>query len=178
MSRIWQRKKASLEAAAKDFSKRSPVLELMQCDDLGDEWRSAWLVLVATLVRISGGKLGVVGPVALGIRYHESYLAEAPHPWEIATVIQPRGLYHPNAVASGAICIGRPEVGVSLEYILNQAWAALTFNMKSVNTRRGDILNPDAARFVRANAERFPLTEKGLFETPDEPGSEFIMKPF
>lgn len=177
-NRIWRRKKASLDAAAEDFARRSPVLELFEHDDLGDEWRAAWLLLTVTLVRCANGSLVLAGPVALGIRYHESYLAQAPHPWEIATVIQPRGLFHPNATPSGSLCLGHPEAGVSLEYILNQAWAGLTFNMKSVNTRNGDILNNEAARFVRANAERFPLTDKGLFETPEFNGPAFTTRPF
>jgi hypothetical protein len=178
VNRIWKNKKASLDAAAEDFARRSPVLELFEHEDMGDEWRSAWLLLAATLVRCADGTLMLAGPIALGIRYHESYLAQAPHPWEIATVIQPRGLFHPNATPSGSLCLGHPEAGVSLEYILNQAWAALTFNMKSVNTRSGEILNLEAARFVRANASRFPLTDKGLFEKPDFQGPLPSARPF
>jgi hypothetical protein len=169
MSRMWQNKKASLSAMADEFSQRSPMLELLGREDMGDEWRSMWLLKTATLVQRQDGTLHLAGPIVLGIRYHESFLGECPHPMEIVTVLQPRRLFHPNAAPTGALCLGHPQPGLSLEYIIHQAWAGLTFNMRKVNTQRGDILNPAAARFVRANAERFPLTQKGIYEEPDGP---------
>jgi hypothetical protein len=83
---------------------------------------------------------------------------------EIATVLDPACIYHPSAGRSGGICLGRPVVGVSMESILNQLWAAVTFNMSIVNTISGEVVNREAADFVRANVHRFPLRHEGLLE--------------
>ena len=167
MSRMWQNKIASLGAEADDFHRHSPVLEQLEREQFGQEWRSLWLFKMSTLVERQDGTIHRAGPILLGVRYHESFLAQAPHPWEIVTVLQPRRVFHPNCSPAGAACLGAPQAGLSLDFILTQAWFGLNFNMRKVNTLRGEILNPKAARFVRANAERFPLTEKGLFEVPD-----------
>ena len=169
MHRIWSNRKRSLDAAAGEFNRRSPAVELLDREDTGDEWRSIWLFLIATLARKPNGVVTRTAPVTVGVRYREAFLGEAPHPFEVVTILQPRGLFHPNVAPTGALCLGHPEPGLSLEFILHQTWAALTFNMRKINTRRGDVVNPEAAQFVRANAERFPLTEKGIFEEPDSP---------
>ncbi len=121
-----------------------------------------------TLVADGNGTIRREGPVVLGIRYHERFLSEAPHPMELVTVLQPNDVFHPNCAGSGAFCLGHPAAGISLEWILHQLWAGLTFNMKAVNTRPGEIVNPEAAVYVRANAHQFPITKRGLFEQPDE----------
>jgi hypothetical protein len=167
-NRMWETKKASLKATAQDIHQRSPVASLLEIHDMGDEWRSLWLLNTATLVQRPDGAINQAGPVMIGIRYHVSFLAETPHPMAIVTLLLPPRVFHPNvAIGSGAYCCGRVETGFGLETILHQAWAGITLNMRIVNTRGGEILNVDAARFVRSNAERFPLTEKGIFETPN-----------
>jgi hypothetical protein len=104
----------------------------------------------------------------VGIRYHASYLSEAPDPYGLVSILVPNRIYHPNVeIGTGTLCLGHPQAGISLETILHQTWAGVTLNMQNVNTRWGAIFNSDAARFVRANAERLPLTAKGIFEPPD-----------
>lgn len=152
---------------AHEFDRRSPALKLIRIEEGEDEWRSEWLLAIQTLMQRSDGTVQRVGPVMLGIRYHESFLAEAPHPFEIATIMLPPRVHHPNAAPDGTYCLGRPEAGLSLEFILTQAWNGLTFNMQTVNTQNGDILNPAAAQYVRVHADRLPLTERGMFEAPD-----------
>jgi hypothetical protein len=164
---MWQKKKASLNEEADDFHQRSPSLEQLDREDFGEEWRSMWLLKMNTLVQRQDGRIHQSGPILLGIRYHQSFLAQAPHPCEIVTVLQPTRVFHPNCNLAGVMCLGVPQAGLSLDFVLTQSWFGLSFNMRKVNTLRGDILNPEAARFVRASAERFPLTEKGLFEVPD-----------
>ena len=163
MSRIWEEKKKSLEARLQDFAKRSDAVMPMVTYDQGDEWRAVVLLDAQTLVQRADGTVATAGPVVLGIRYHERFLSEAPHPLEIVTILQPR-VFHPNANAAGAMCLGHPHAGLTLDAILHQVWAGLAFNMKSVNTLPGEILNREAANFVRANACRFPLNRRGLFE--------------
>ena len=162
--KMWAVKAQSLTEAAHDFDRRSPALELLEHESHGDEWRSMWLMKAVTLRQRQDGTIHVAGPLLLGIRYHKLFLAEAPHPMEIVTVLHPARVFHPNCSPSGAICLGHPLPGLSLETILHQTWAGLTFNMGKVNTVDGEILNVAAAHFVRANAERFPLTHKGIFE--------------
>ena len=87
---------------------------------------------------------------------------------EIATVCQPNKVWHPNISSTGNCCLGHPSPGVSLDLVIHQLWAAFTFNMKTINTRSGQIVNPDAAVYVRANAHLFPITKRGLFEPPDD----------
>jgi len=165
--RIWLSKKESLRATAAEFDRRSPAARLVEIEDEGDEWRSVWLLLTATLVLRRDGAIQQDGPVMIGVRYHLSYLSEAPDPFRLVTLLLPNRVYHPNVeMGSGTLCLGHPQAGISLETILHQAWAGLTLNMRHVNTRWGDILNSDAAHFVRANADRFPLTTKGIFEPP------------
>jgi hypothetical protein len=139
----------------------------VEAQETADEYRSIWLLAIRTLVQRSDGTVTSRGPVLVGLRYHESFLAEAPDPCEILSVLLPPRLYHPNATPGGVFCLGRPAPGLSLEFILSQAWAGLSLNMRTVNTRSGDILNAEAAQFVRANASRFPLTQRGMFEPPD-----------
>jgi hypothetical protein len=119
-------------------------------------------------VEDADGTIRREGPVVIGIRYHERHLSEAPNPMELATVWLPHGIFHPNCASSGALCLGHPAAGVSLELIVHQIWAGLTFNMQTVNTRPREIVNAAAAVYVRANAHLFPITRRGLFEEPDE----------
>jgi hypothetical protein len=135
--------------------------------DSDEEWRAIVAFDTKTLVAHEG-TVRRDGPVVLGIRFHERFLREAPHPMELVTVLAPQAPFHPNCDSSGALCLGHPAAGVSLELILHQVWAGLMFNMKAVNTRPGQIVNAEAAMYVRANAHLFPITTRGLFEQPDE----------
>jgi hypothetical protein len=131
------------------------------------EWKAVVGFDTKTLVDV-GGTIRREGPVVLGIRYLEQYLCEAPHPMGLVTVLKPLGVFHPNIADSGAVCLGHPAPGISLELILHQLWAGLMFNMQAVNTRPGEIVNREAAMYVRANAQQFPISKRGLFEQPDE----------
>jgi hypothetical protein len=167
MSRIWDEKKRSNELIARDLSARSPVMQCLGCMDYGEECRTIVAFNTKTLVG-NTSSIRREGPVVLGIRLHERFLSEAPHPMEIVTMLAPQAPYHPNCSSSGALCLGHPAAGISLELILHQVWAGLTFNMKFVNTRAGQIVNGEAAAYVRANAHRLPITKRGLFEEPED----------
>jgi hypothetical protein len=164
MSLIWEKKLPSIIAELRRYERISRVLQLCGLQEFPDELRAVVQLDTVTLVRAANGQIGVAGPVIAGIRYHESFLSTAPHPMEIATILDPPGVHHPNLGRSGGVCLGKPIVGVSMESILNQLWAAVTFNMTIVNTISGDVVNAEAADFVRANAHRFPLCREGLLE--------------
>ncbi|NLX99627.1 MAG: hypothetical protein GXY83_26135 [Rhodopirellula sp.] len=164
MSRVFQSKKKSLTQTAQQFSARSPAMKLIRIDACDDEWRALVMLDTKTLAQRSDGTIKTASPIVIGIRYHERFLAEAPHPCEIVTVFQPVGVFHPNCARSGAMCLGHPPAGLGLDFILHQVWAGLNYNMRTVNTRPFEVLNRDAAEFVRNNAERFPLSTRGLFE--------------
>ena len=163
MSRAFEFKKRALTKTAREYAARSSVLRLLMIDDTEDEWRGVFELNTSTLVLLPQGEVQTAAPVVLGIRYHERFLAEAPHPFEIVTVLEPMNIFHPN-VARSAMCLGHPQAGLPLELILNQAWAGLTLNMNIVNTVPGQIANTAAADYVRANAHKYPLTSKGLLE--------------
>jgi hypothetical protein len=160
----------SLRSEASDIAERSESAKLMDISAGGEEWRSVWLFHTSTLVQRPDGSIRKDGPVMFGIRYHMSFLSEAPDPLSLVTLFMPSRVFNPNvAIGTGVLCLGHPQAGVSLEWIMHLSWAAITLNMRHVTTRWGEILNADAARFVRANAERLPLTAKGIFEEPDPP---------
>jgi hypothetical protein len=167
MSRIWQERKRANERIVRDYAARSPVMQCLHCMDCGAEWTAIVAFNTKTLVE-HGGTIRREGPVVLCIRYHELFLSEAPHPMELVAVLAPHGIFHPNCGSSGGLCLGHPPAGISLESILHQVWAGLMFNMKAVNTRPGQIVNAEAATYVRANTHNFPISRRGLFEHPDE----------
>jgi hypothetical protein len=167
MSRIWQMKKQSLEKAVREYAKRSPVMNCLTCMDLGEEWRTVVGFSTKTLVKAPGRELERVGPVVLGIRYTSRFLSEAPHPFELVTVLFPSFVFHPNCLPHGPMCLGHPMPGIGMDQILHQTWAGLTFHMLAVNTELYEAANREAAAYVRDNATSFPITRKGLFETPD-----------
>jgi hypothetical protein len=156
------------ELIVRDYARRSPVMTCLGCAGIGAEWRTMVAFDTKTLVRDAEGTIRRAGPVVVGIRYSERFLSEAPHPFELAAILEPRGVFHPNCDPVGAMCLGHPTPGISLEVILNQVWAGLAFNLKLVNTRPGEVANREAAEYVRACAEQFPITRRGLFEDPEE----------
>ena len=81
-------------------------------------------------------------------------MSEAPAPYEIATILSPRFVFHPNVSAAGALCLGHPPPGLPLGEILHMVWAALVFNLRVVNTTEWQGFQPEAAVYVRANRQR------------------------
>lgn len=167
INRIWHERVRANERVVRDYAQRSPVLACIDCVTFGFEWRTVLAFNTKTLVRDRQGAIRREGPVVVGIRYLERFVTEAPDPFEIAVVLRPLGIFHPNATAIGAICLGHPPPAIPMESIINQLWAGLMLNLKIANTRKGHVVNPEAAVYVRANADQFPLTRKGLFERPD-----------
>jgi len=162
--RIWELRKKALTQEIRDMASRSPVLRLESLEDLGDEIRAAVGFNIKTLVRPLEGEVRTGGPVLVGIRYHRSYLRTPPPSAGIVTVLAPHDVYHPNLGVGRGLCLGSPPVGITMENILCQCFAALT--LSSYNSIEWQGLDPSAARFVRANAHRFPLLDTGLFEDP------------
>jgi hypothetical protein len=163
----WKIRKTELNKTVLEFSETSPVFAPISVEDLGDEWRLVASFDTRTLVMSPAGEVEKAGPIVMGIRYHERFLSQAPHPFEIAVIFEPRRVFHPNCDYAGTMCLGHPTTGLSLETILNQVWAGLNINMNTVRTMPGRILNPHAAEYVRANAPKFPLTRRGLLEEPE-----------
>jgi hypothetical protein len=168
--KAWALRKPVLLQELEDLERRSSVLKRVWGRDEGDEVRMVVRLHTTTLVKPPGGVVALDGPVVLGGRYHRRFLGEAPIPWEIITVLAPAFPFHPNINAAGALCLGHPAPGISLSQILHVSWAAVVFNLRLVNTVDWQGLNPEAAAYVRAHKERFPLTPMGLFEAvPGEP---------
>jgi hypothetical protein len=169
MSKAFDLRKQKLTQTVQDYAARSPVMELKDIIDWGVEWRCVVSFDTKTLAEDLGGEIIVdEGPIIVGIRYHERWLSEAPHPFAIATILAPANIFHPNIAYTGAACMGHPPAGFSLESVLNQLWAGLTLNLKVANTIPGDVANARAAEYVRTTAERYPFTRKGLFEEKDK----------
>ena len=166
-NRIWNAKKEhELKRTLTDVAARSPNLSLLSLQDAGAELRAIVMFHIKTLVKPAGAEVSLAGPVVIGIRFAEHFLGAAPHPMEIATIFEPAFVFHPNCNSFGSICLaaGGHSESFTMERVLHQVYAAIVFNMSSVNTRPGDIANAAAAVYVRENAHRFPLTRRGLFE--------------
>jgi hypothetical protein len=163
MSRMFEVKQQSLERDLERYG-RGSAMAVLGAVSTAEEWRALVEFRTKTLVKGLDDSVTTAGPVVCGIRYLERFLWQAPHPMEIVTVLQPPRIFHPNCSASGAMCLGHPGPGLSLETILNQIWAGLNLNMKVVDTRPGNIANGEAAAWVVANTHLFPLSRKGLLE--------------
>jgi hypothetical protein len=157
----------ALDQELTDLS-RSPVMDVLDCGRVGDEWRVVLGFRTQTFVKLPSGEVTLVGPVVIGVRYHARFLSEVPHPFEVATVLEPpQGVWHPNInPITGAICLGHVQVGVTLESIAHQLWAGINLNWKVLGLQPGNVVNRDAAAWLLANAKRAPISIKGLFEKP------------
>ena len=168
MSKMFEMKKASLDRELQSAVQRSNVLAVLarQCTD--DEYRVVVSFATQTLVRDGGGEVATAGPVVVGIRYHSHFLGEAPNPLAVATILQPQNVFHPNVNSiTGTICCGHLIAAFTLQPLLHLLWAGINFRLaKAVDTRPGNIIDPEAAHWVIANAHRLPITPKGLWETP------------
>jgi hypothetical protein len=163
MSRMFEIKQQSLERDLQHYG-RGSAMTVLGAVSTAEEWRALVEFRTKTLVKGPDDRVTTDGPVVCGIRYLERFLWQAPHPMEIVTVLQPLGIFHPNCSPGGAMCLGHPSAGLTMEMILNQVWAGLNLNMKVVDTRPGHIANREAAAWVVANAHLFPLCRKGLLE--------------
>ena len=61
---------------------------------------------------------------------------------------------------------------LSMEVVLHQVWAALTFNMQLVTTEDWSVFNREAAAYVRSRVGEFPITPRGLLEPLEPAGTE------
>lgn len=166
MHKIWQIKKQREIETLHRLDAQSPVMRLVGIDETRDELRAVLEFQTQTLV-FRSGQAALAGPVLVGLRYLCEFLSAAPHPLEIVTILQPTGIFHPNAAPNGSICLGHVPAGFTCESALHLVWAGLNLNMSAVNLQRGEIINPAAAEFVRARFYDFPISAKGLLEEPD-----------
>ncbi len=167
MHKIWQVRKQREIDALRSACELSSVLLLVALHETDDEIRAMVHFETRTLVSHSGG-IALAGPVLVGLRYFHEFLCAAPHPLEIATILQPGEVYHPNVAPNGAICLGHVQAGFTWESMLHLLWAGLNLNLSAVNLGHGDVVNREAAAFVRSRVDDFPISNKGLFEEPVE----------
>src|SRR4051812_43426478 len=123
MYRIWEERKRANERIVCDSASRSPVMDCLGCMDCGSEWRTICAFDTKPLVKFGDGDVTRCGPVIVGIRYHQNHLTEAPHPMELASILQPSNVFHPNSSSTAALCLGHPPAAFSLNSILHQIWA-------------------------------------------------------
>lgn len=163
MKTKWDWKKQALLQELQQAADRSRILTLLNIHSDRTEIQAVVQFRFPTLAKQSDSVVSLAGPVVVGLRYGAHLLSEAPHPLELAAILTPAS-FHPNCSPHGLLCLGHPTPGISFDSVLHQVWAALTFNMKCVNVRPGEVMNREAADYVRLHPERFPLTDEGLFE--------------
>lgn len=170
--RIWTMRKDKNRSTLEEFSKKSPVMSLIDFQDLGDEQRAIVQFETPTLVKLPGKDVELVGPVVVGLRYHQSFQSQAPIPWEIVTILYPMAVYHPNVNFNGGLCLGKAPANLPMDLILHMTWAAIVMNTRLVTTTDWRVFNPDAAAYVRSHKDQFPLCQRGLLEPlPTKPDS-------
>jgi hypothetical protein len=174
-AKMWSMKKEALVNELHELERRSAVLHVLGVQDGGAEWRALIRFDTLTLVRGPDGVVRCRGPVTAGIRYHERFLSQAPIPWEIVAILSPPFVFSPNINAAGALCLGHAPPAIRLTEMIHMCWAAITVNLRLVDTVEWHGLNPEAAAYVRANQHRFPLTECGLFEAAPMTVQEYAL---
>jgi len=163
-SRAWKAKKKALHRDLVVAAAKSPVLRIEHFAADEGSVRALVTYRVPTLVTPERGELRLAGPCVVAIRYHARWLVEPPIPWEVVTVFHPLCCRHPNIGKANGLCLGATPAGLSMTAILEQTYAALT--LSSYNTVEWEGLDADAAAFVRAHADRFPIVPTGLYEAP------------
>lgn len=163
MKSKWDWKKQALLQELQQAADRSPVLSVLNVRTQDNDIQAVVQFDFPTLVKCSDSTVSLSGPVVVGLRYGAHLLSETPHPLELAAILTPEP-FHPNCSPHGLLCLGHPTPGISFYSVLHQVWAALTFNMQCVNVRPGEVMNREAADYVRLHPDRFPLTDEGLFE--------------
>ena len=148
--RIWQIRKQTEIAALRRLCDQSPVMKLVAVYETEDEFRVVLEFQTQTLV-LESDEVVLAGPVLVGLRYLSEFLSAAPHPMEIATILRPHEIFHPNAAPQGAICLGHVAAGFTCESVMHLIWAGLNLNMSVVGLEPGQTINPAAAAFVRAH---------------------------
>jgi len=110
------------------------------------------------LVRTASGEVREANSFTVAVRFGSDHLRRC-RPWEIATVIDPPNVQHPN-VAGHAICVGHLGPGTQLVEILTQIYEILTF--RKITMREDDCLNPAICAWARDNQAMFPTDDRPL----------------
>ena len=146
-------------AAGMKLANESNLLELLPGPD-GSDPPETYIARFKceTALRGEDGQVQT-GPaeIHVGIRFPEDYQRRPPEPGEIATLLFPMNIFHPNIVFTG-ICLGRVYLGMSLVDILYQCFEIFGYE----NWSSSDHLNPEAARWARAHQDLFPIERRPL----------------
>lgn len=165
-SAAWTHKLAKIEAVVGRVC-AGPNVTLIGQERRAAEFRAVLQFATPTLVRLPGAAPSLAGPVVVGLRYHERWLSHAPVSWEVATILSPVHVFHPSINPGGGLCLGHLAAGFSMEEVLHLTWAAIVFNTRIVNTVDWQVFRPEAAAFIRAHRDQFPITRRGLLEPAD-----------
>src|SRR5437764_15083206 len=95
-NKVWDMRRQSMRKEIDALPRRSPVVDVLGVQDLGSELRTVLLFKTETLVQARDGAVQRKGPVVVGLRYNERFLAEAPNPSEIVSILAPFFVFHPN----------------------------------------------------------------------------------
>jgi hypothetical protein len=110
-----------------------------------------------SVIRTQGGvPMEVESQFDFGICLPEDYL-RSPEPNQVVTVFSPWSIFHPN-VAGPFICLGRLTAGTSVDDVLYQIYAIVSYQQWNAN----DALNQDASEWARGNQDRFPIDRRPL----------------
>lgn len=165
-ARAWANKLAHTKSVVQRVC-QGPNVTLVGQEQLAAEFRAVLQFATPTLVRLPGAAPSLAGPVVVGLRYHERWLSHAPVSWEVATILSPVHVFHPSINPGGGLCLGHLAAGFSMEEVLHLTWAAIVFNTRIVNTVDWQVFRPEAAAFIRAHRDQFPITRRGLLEPAD-----------
>jgi ubiquitin-protein ligase len=141
---------------AMELAAASAILHLV-ADDATPPQRYIARFTCRSVIKTQGSEPRVVeSQFDFGIRFPDDYL-RSPEPQHVVTVFRPWSIFHPN-VAGPFICLGRLTAGTSLDDILYQIYAVISYQEWNAN----DALNEHASEWARANQDRFPVDRRPL----------------
>lgn len=108
------------------------------------------------LLKTATGSIEEADAWLVAIAFSDDYLREF-NPAQTLCVLQPNGLFHPNA-RNSAICPGHMMPGTGLVDLVDQIHQILTYQHMNLN----DPLNRQAADWAREHRNLFPIDRRPL----------------
>lgn len=111
------------------------------------------------LMRTANGDVHPAEQFVVGVYFSQSFLRDVPNPFQVLTVLHPRGAFQPNiAEHAPFVCPGHLPPGMAITELTYQLWELWTWRKFNLV----DGLNAEAARYARAHQAEFPLDPRPL----------------
>jgi hypothetical protein len=130
-----------------------------------DEQRVVVRLTCTGLIRTAERRVVEHSCFDFGIAFGDEHLRYADG-LRLISVIEPRSLWHPNAIAPG-ICIGKVAAGTGIREIVFRLFDVVVYNNLTVDEH--DALNHAACSWSRARMDRFPIDGRPVLWRTGDP---------